>query len=62
MKNGELKGVFGAALMLIVMMVLMIKYQVIINTVGLGLFIIMAVMSVVLIIAMLNPDSKNGDV
>ena len=62
MKNRELKSVFGAAIMLIVMMVLMIKYEAIISTVGLGMFIIMGVMSAILIIAMLNPDSKNGDV
>lgn len=62
MKNSELKSVFGAAIMLIIMMVLMIKYEAIIRTVGLCMFIIMGVMSAILIIAMLNPDSKNGDV
>lgn len=61
MKNEELKSVLGIAVVLIIMMVLMIKYQAIINTVGMGIFIIMAIMSVILIVAMLNPDTKNED-
>lgn len=61
MKNNELKNMFGIVIMLIVMMVLMIKYEAIISVVGLGLFIIMTVTTGIILLGLVLPSTNEED-
>lgn len=61
MKNNELKNMFGIVIMLIVMMVLMIKYEAIISVVGLGLFIIITVTTGVILLGLVLPSTNEED-
>lgn len=61
MKDREVKNVIGVIVLLVVMMFMMVKYQAIVSVIGLGMFIIMVVMTAVLIVALLNSETENED-